>query len=102
MGIPKGAAKVDANQQPIVEAMRSVGAHVQIIKDPCDLLIGFRGRPHLMEVKASEAKAKADAKGMSKTQRKQRALRDNFGHVGVTVHVVWTEEMALRAIGAMA
>ena len=102
MGIPKHAAKIDANQPDIVRALGRVGAHVQIIKDPCDLLVGFRGGVHLVEVKASEAKAKSDAKGMSKTQRKQRALRENFGHVGVTVHVVWTEEMALKAIGAMA
>jgi hypothetical protein len=52
------AARVDANQSTIVEALRRAGASVQplhIIGKGCpDLLIGFRGRNLLAEVKDGE------------------------------------------------
>jgi len=47
--------RVDANQKAIVAALRQVGASVQSLADighGCpDLLVGFRGRTLLMEVK---------------------------------------------------
>ena len=53
------AAKVDQNQAAIVAALRRCGATVQHMhtlgKDAPDLLVGFRGRNFVMEVK--------DAKG---------------------------------------
>lgn len=49
------AAKVDRNQAEIVEALRRVGATVeplhQVGKGCPDLLVGFRGRNILIEVK---------------------------------------------------
>ena len=49
--------KVDANQPAIVKALRAVGASVTSLADlgdGCpDLLVGFRGRTVLMELKAS-------------------------------------------------
>ena len=49
------AAKVDANQALIVGALRACGATVQILaavgKGCPDLLVGFKGRNLLMEVK---------------------------------------------------
>lgn len=45
------AAKIDANQGAIVEALRKVGAKVHYIKEPVDLVVGFRGRNVLLEVK---------------------------------------------------
>lgn len=49
------AAKVDANQPQIVAALRDVGASVQPLhavgKGCPDLLVGFRGVNHLLEVK---------------------------------------------------
>lgn len=45
------AAKIDANQPEIVEAMRKVGATVYYIKEPVDLLVGYRKRTIAMEVK---------------------------------------------------
>lgn len=44
----------DANQPAIVQALRDCGASVDIIGDPVDLLVGWRGENFLMEVKASE------------------------------------------------
>ena len=49
------AAKVDANQTEIVKALRQVGASVQSLaatgKGCPDLLVGFRGKNLLLEVK---------------------------------------------------
>lgn len=49
------AAKVDGNQGQIVEGLRSVGASVeplhQVGKGVPDLLVGYRGQNHLLEVK---------------------------------------------------
>jgi hypothetical protein len=49
------AAKIDANQQAVVDALRQVGATVHslaTVGGGCpDLLVGFRGRTCLMEVK---------------------------------------------------
>jgi hypothetical protein len=49
------AARVDANQSDIVQALRDLGATVQCLHtlgQGCpDLLVGFRGRNLLLEVK---------------------------------------------------
>lgn len=47
----------DANQPAIVKFARSVGATVDIIGEPVDLLVGWKGRNLLWEVKP-DAKAK--------------------------------------------
>ena len=50
------AAKTDATQAPIVAALRLIGAKVYYIKEPVDLLVGFRKRNILMEVKNGDGK----------------------------------------------
>lgn len=50
------AAKVDANQREIVSALKSIGAKVFYIKEPVDLLVGFRKRNILIEVKNLDGK----------------------------------------------
>ena len=49
------AAKVDANQAEIVQALRQIGATVQslaAVGNGCpDLLVGFRGKNWLLEIK---------------------------------------------------
>lgn len=47
----------DANQAGIVKWARSVGATVDCIGEPCDLLVGWQGRNLLWEIKP-DAKAK--------------------------------------------
>lgn len=37
------AARVDANQEQIVSALRGAGAYVWIIGLPVDLLVGYKG-----------------------------------------------------------
>ena len=50
------AARVDANQQEIVKALREAGAYVWIIGLPVDLLVGFDGQTFLVEVKDGSKK----------------------------------------------
>ena len=50
------AAKVDANQNQVIEALRAAGACVWIIGLPVDLLVGYKGRTMLMEVKTGPEK----------------------------------------------
>jgi hypothetical protein len=52
------AAKVDRNQAEIVKAFRQIGATVQVLsavgKGCPDLLVGWRGRNFLVEIKDGE------------------------------------------------
>jgi RecB family endonuclease NucS len=51
------AAKVDANQGEVVEALRRCGVQVEIIGFPVDLLCcDQRGKVHLVEVKTGEGR----------------------------------------------
>jgi len=50
------AARVDANQQAIVAALRDAGAYVWIISLPVDILVGYKGHTFLMEVKTTSKK----------------------------------------------
>ena len=45
------AAKVDKNQQVIVETLRAAGAYVWIIGLPVDLVVGFKSHTFLVEIK---------------------------------------------------
>lgn len=58
------AKKVDANQAEIVEFLRSCNAtvqHLHAVGKGCpDLLVGFRGRNLLMEVKVAKGKLTPD------------------------------------------
>lgn len=54
------AARVDANHSMIVAALRQVGASVQDLAkvgQGCpDILVGYRGRNYLMEIKVTKGK----------------------------------------------
>ena len=53
--MPKYAARVDDNQSEIIEALRKVGASVQPLSTVGfgvpDILVGYQGRNHLLEIK---------------------------------------------------
>jgi hypothetical protein len=51
MSIRRHNAKRDANEREIVEALRAAGASVWLLDQPVDLLIGYRGKNHIAEVK---------------------------------------------------
>ena len=50
------AARVDANQQAIVTALRDAGAYVWIIGLPVDLLVGYQQQTFLVEIKTTSKK----------------------------------------------
>lgn len=51
MGAPKYGLQKDDNQPEIVTALRAIGCSVVVMHAPCDLLVGWRGRTMLLEVK---------------------------------------------------
>jgi hypothetical protein len=50
------AARVDANQEAIVSALRAANAYVWIIGLPVDLLVGYKGHTFLVEIKTDSKK----------------------------------------------
>jgi hypothetical protein len=83
-------AKVDANQPAIVKALRDIGAtvqHLHMVGDGCpDILVGFRGRTYLMEIKASKR---------AKLTPDERAWHESWRG---TVFVVTSPEQAIEII----
>lgn len=45
------AERTDANQQDIIDDLRKVGADVYVIKRPVDILVGYRNRCWVFEIK---------------------------------------------------
>jgi hypothetical protein len=84
------AARVDANQDQIVIALRAAGAYVWIIGLPVDLLVGYKGHTFLVEIKT-------DAKKRLTTL--QRDFFENWG--GSTLARVDSPDAALRMIGVL-
>lgn len=80
------AAKVDANQSEIVEALRSIpGVTVQTGMD--DIIVGFRGKTYWYEIKTGP---KAEIKpGQKKLTAEWR------GHY----RIVWSLDMILEDLG---
>lgn len=91
------AAKVDANQEQVVSALRAAGAAVQSLaavgKGVPDLLVSFRGNLFLLEVK--------DGKKPPSGQKLTDAQKTWHQAWGALVEVVNSPESALRAIGAV-
>lgn len=50
------AEKIDANQKAIVDALKRIGCDVYSIGQPVDLVVGYRARNFLMEVKNPNGK----------------------------------------------
>lgn len=82
------AARVDANQEQIVSALRSAGAYVWVIGLPVDLLVGYNNHTFLVEIKDGPSK------------RLTRLQQDFFGNwCGGTLCRINDVEGALRMIG---
>jgi hypothetical protein len=84
------AARVDANQQQIVSALRAAGAYVWIIGLPVDLLVGYNNHTFLVEVKNGPRK-------------RLTALQQDFFNnwSGSTLARIDGPEAALRMIGVV-
>jgi hypothetical protein len=90
------AARVDANQAEIVKALRRVGATVQplhTVGDGCpDLLVGYRGTNHLLELK--DGSKPPSARQLTDDQKRWH------NHWRGIAHVVTSINDALCVIGA--
>jgi len=84
------AARVDANQDQIVAALRAAGANVWIIGLPVDLLVGFKGHTFLVEIKSASK---------SRLTALQRDFFESWG--GGTLARVDSPDAALRMIGVI-
>jgi hypothetical protein len=85
------ALRVDANQSQVISALEAAGATVEVIGKPVDLLVGFRGRFFLMEVKDG---------GKKKSAQKKTALQERVfsKFEGCPISLVDGPEAALRAL----
>ena len=84
------AARVDANQDQIVSALRAAGAYVWIIGLPVDLLVGYKGHSFLMEIKTTSKK---------RLTKLQADFFENW--TGGTLCRIDSPEAALRMIGVL-
>lgn len=88
MGKPKYAAKTDDNQADLVRELNLVpGVTAYVIEEPVDLLVGYRARNFLFEVKQEHCKNWQSAR----TQKQKDFLRDWQGQVRVvsTFDEIW-------------
>jgi hypothetical protein len=84
------ASRVDANQPAVVKALRAIGASILYthqLKNCFDILVGYRGRTFLMEIKASEKDQLTPG---------EAEFRDSWR--GSPYHVVYTPDQAIRII----
>lgn len=88
------ASRVDANQPRIVAALRRVGCtvlHLHQLKNCFDILVGYRGRTFLMEIKDPAQPA---------SKRKLTPGEEEFRATwrGSEYHVVLTPEQAITIV----
>ncbi len=79
----------DETEPDIVQALLDIGAEVERLDRPFDLLVWFRGRLYPLECDGITEYRKRDAD--------QAALLERWG-----IPIVRTSEQALRAVGAIA
>lgn len=77
------ALRKDANQGEIVAALERIGCTVMVLHEPCDLLVGYRGRTCCLEVKDG---AKPPSK-RKLTDNQVRFTADWRGHYAVVQSV---------------
>lgn len=88
------AARVDGTQAAIIQALRAAGASVEVLKQPLDLLVGFRGAWALVECKSSRYEATGR---LTATRKRQLEFRTRHPSGG-PIYTVWTPEQAVDAI----
>ena len=86
-----GSDKPDQGTREIVQRLRSVGARVEYIGKPLDLLVGFQRRFSMLEIKRKGAKPRND-------QMKQQELIRDMKDEGLPVYVVHDFDEAFDAI----
>lgn len=91
------AARVDANQREIIDALRAAGASVQPLHTVGDgvpdLLVGKHGRTHLIEIK--DGSKRPSERRLTSDQQEWHAWWR-----GTPVYIVQSADEALAAIAA--
>ena len=92
------AAKIDANHEQVVSALRAAGASVQSLagvgKGVPDLLVGFQGKTLLMEVK--DGRKTPSARRLTEDQLKWHGAWN-----GGPLAIVDSPDAALRMLGVL-
>lgn len=94
--MPRRAARQDQNHTALLRVARDIGAAIvdtHALPGALDVLIGYRGRLHLVEIKAPGKRDDLTAA--------ERLTIARLARVGVAVPVVETADELLRAIGAI-
>lgn len=90
MSQQRAAYRVDANQPAIVQALRAIGAsvqHLHTVGDGCpDILVGYKGRTYVMEIKATKRSQLTDD---------ERAWHESWRG---TVYVVTSPDQAVEIV----
>ena len=89
MSIKRWAAARDENEPEIVKALRNVGAHVELLAGPVDLLVGYGRQWFALEVKMPKGRT---------TPAQDDFFKDSDGKGGVAA-VVRSPSEALAVIG---
>lgn len=93
------AARIDANQTEIIDALRSVGAEVQplhTVGDGCvDILVAYRNVWYVIEIKDG-----SKPPSRRKLTPAEQGWHDRFG-VQAPVYIAETIEESLQIIGAI-
>jgi hypothetical protein len=81
------AAKIDANQNDIVDGLRKIpGVTVEPNHD--DILVGFRGRTYWFEIKNSSCANKNGVVFESKKKKSQKKLEESWkGHYQIVTSI---------------
>ncbi len=90
------SSKTDKNQAQIVEYFRKAGAHVLLthqLKNAFDLLVGYRGRLFIVEVKDGTLPP-----SKRKLTEGEKRCSEAFSRVGVSYHIVESIEDAERLL----
>lgn len=89
MSLPRYAAQRDKNEKKIVDALERVGAHVERLSKPCDLLVTYRAAHYAIEVTNPESKYRKRSTAQLEVLARMR------------IPQVRTADEALHVIGAL-
>lgn len=86
--------KIDENQPEIVQALERCGATVWKVNGTFDLIVGFQGKNHILEVKNPRLEKGGGRHGLTPSQVKLMG-----GWKGDEIHIVENISEALEAVG---
>jgi len=89
---PKYAARVDDNESEIIQALESIGCDVIRIGKPVDLLVGYRKRNFLIEVKNPD-------NSYAGTDEQKEFIRDWRGQVRIVETAMEAITLVTKAYG---